>query len=136
LRIIIFGAPIPLKRHRTSGKTHYDPQVKVKKAVVFEVLPQLQGLFAFDVPIKVSFDFHMPIPKSWSKKKKKEMLHKPHTFKPDISNLIKFYEDALNGVLWRDDSLISETEATKFYDENPRTGITIKTLKKQVSLIR
>ncbi len=40
-------------------------------------------------------DFYMPMPKSWSKKKKKEMLDRPHESKPDLDNLVKAVLDAL-----------------------------------------
>ena len=39
--------------------------------------------------------FLIAMPTSWSKKKKKEMLGKPHANKPDGDNLIKSVQDAL-----------------------------------------
>lgn len=39
--------------------------------------------------------FNIPIPKSWSKKKKAEMLNANHKQKPDIDNLLKGLMDAL-----------------------------------------
>ena len=39
--------------------------------------------------------FAIAMPKSWSKKKKAEMLHKPHNQKPDVDNLSKSILDAL-----------------------------------------
>ena len=39
--------------------------------------------------------FGIPMPKSWSKRKQFEMRGKPHTPKPDLSNLLKSIEDAL-----------------------------------------
>jgi Holliday junction resolvase RusA-like endonuclease len=38
--------------------------------------------------------FFIPMPKSWSKKKKLEMGLTPHQSKPDLSNLVKALEDA------------------------------------------
>ncbi len=38
--------------------------------------------------------FEIPMPKSWSKKKKAEMVGKPHQQKPDLDNLIKALFDA------------------------------------------
>ena len=34
--------------------------------------------------------FILPMPKSWSKKKKQLMHGKPHIIKPDLDNIIKF----------------------------------------------
>ena len=42
-----------------------------------------------------SVKFCLPMPKSWSKKKKLEMNGKPHQQKPDIDNLLKGLLDAL-----------------------------------------
>lgn len=39
--------------------------------------------------------FVMPMPKSWSEKKKKEMEGQPHRQTPDLDNLIKAFQDAL-----------------------------------------
>jgi len=39
--------------------------------------------------------FVIPIPKSWSKKKRALMIHQYHTQVPDLSNLLKAIEDAV-----------------------------------------
>lgn len=39
--------------------------------------------------------FYIPMPKSWTKKKKVLMLGKPHKQKPDLDNLLKFWIDGL-----------------------------------------
>jgi Holliday junction resolvase RusA-like endonuclease len=39
--------------------------------------------------------FCLPMPKSWSKKKRVKMNGQPHQSRPDISNLLKALEDAL-----------------------------------------
>lgn len=39
--------------------------------------------------------FYIPMPKSWSKKKRDKMYMLPHDQKPDIDNLIKAVMDAL-----------------------------------------
>ena len=55
--------------------------------------------------------FVLPMPKSWSLKKKKSMLGKPHQQKPDIDNLQKGFLDAL----LKDDSVIWDMRATKIW---------------------
>jgi Holliday junction resolvase RusA-like endonuclease len=42
-----------------------------------------------------------------------------HTKKPDIDNLAKAVMDALNGIVWKDDSQICELSAVKIYDVTP-----------------
>lgn len=51
-------------------------------------------LFRFpDAGAAIRFD--IPMPKSWSKKKRKEMNGAPHAGKPDLDNCIKAVWDAL-----------------------------------------
>ena len=64
-------------------------------------------------PEQVNLKFLMPIPKSWSNKKKKEMLGKPHQQKPDIDNLSKAVMDALA----KEDKGVFSLKATKYWAE-------------------
>jgi hypothetical protein len=52
-------------------------------------------------------------------------LENDHDVKPDLSNLIKFYEDCANGILFHDDKQIVELKSKKKYSLNPRTVITV-----------
>jgi len=122
------GVPVALKRHRHSGKKCYDTQKKEKEMVQWNIKSQMRGLFAAHTALKLVVEYHMPIPKSYSKKRAKECLQGPHTKKPDLSNLLKFTEDSLNGIVWEDDSLISEIEARKFYSETPKTVFRIENI--------
>jgi Holliday junction resolvase RusA-like endonuclease len=48
--------------------------------------------------------FNVPMPKSWSKKKKAAMLGQPHQQKPDLDNMIKGVKDGLleeDSHVWR-----------------------------------
>ena len=49
----------------------------------------------YQIKNPLSLVFVLPMPKSWSKKKKKFMNSKPHTSRPDLDNLIKAFQDAL-----------------------------------------
>lgn len=57
--------------------------------------------------------FVIPMPKSWSKKKRAEMDGKPHQSKPDKDNL----EKALMDALFTDDSHIWDSRVTKLWGE-------------------
>lgn len=120
------GAPVPLKRHRHAGKKCYDSQKEQKRSHQWYIKSLLNGLFPAHSAIKLVVEYHMPIPKSYSKRRAKECLLGPHAKKPDLSNLIKFTEDTFNGMVWEDDSLISEIEARKFYSETPKTVFKIE----------
>lgn len=82
-------------------------------------------------PIEAETKAYFSIPKSSSKKEKKDMLKNKikHTHKPDCDNFAKAVLDALNGVAFNDDSQIIRLKAEKFYSENPRVEITLKEIK-------
>jgi Holliday junction resolvase RusA-like endonuclease len=76
-------------------------------------------------PVEVNLVFHKSVPKSWSKKKQQEALDGlilPQ-MKPDIDNYIKTVFDALNGVVWVDDSQVCSVNAKKKYSE--KAGIDV-----------
>ena len=55
--------------------------------------------------------FVLPMPKSWSKKKKLEMMGRPHQQKPDVDNMLKALLDAV----YKDDSSVWEITVTKLW---------------------
>ena len=46
--------------------------------------------------------------------------------KPDLDNVVKAVQDALNGVIYKDDAQIVSLHATKKYDMNPGVEILVK----------
>ena len=58
--------------------------------------------------------FGMPMPKSWSKKKKAEMKGMPHQQKPDIDNLLKALLDAVH----KDDAHIYSISVRKVWSSD------------------
>ena len=117
------GTPIAWRRAGRKGSRYYDAQAKQKETVQKVVRVALSGLFPHKEPIKVDMHFGMPIPKSWSTKKRIAAIGKPHSSRPDVDNLIKFVSDALNEILWDDDAIIYQVRGTKTYTTNPKTLI-------------
>lgn len=143
MKIIIDGIPVPQLRPRATrmgkGIRMYDPKkVKdYKNYVGFEAKKQWGNAPVLDKALSMHLVIYRQIPKSTSKKKSTQMNDgkiRP-IVKPDISNYIKLIEDALNGVVYKDDSQIVELEAKKFYSNNPRVEIQVKELKKEESTI-
>ena len=56
--------------------------------------------------------FYLPMPKSWSEKKRKAHQFQPHKSKPDLDNLVKAVMDALK----KQDSDVYQITAEKRYD--------------------
>ncbi|GAP76973.1 endodeoxyribonuclease RusA [Pseudoalteromonas sp. SW0106-04] len=57
--------------------------------------------------------FVLPMPKSWSKKKRMNMLGQPHLNKPDKDNL----EKALLDAIFEEDSVVWDGRVTKLWGE-------------------
>lgn len=64
--------------------------------------------------------FNMPMPASWSKKKKAEMIGRPHQQRPDVDNLGKAIFDAV----LPDDSGVWDIRMTKVWAETGSIEIT------------
>lgn len=87
-----------------------------------------RGLEPYDGPLEVRMEFYRPVQASLSKKERARRLsgvHRP-TVKPDLSNYVKATEDALNGILWVDDSLIVTETSEKFYAEQPHLTVEVR----------
>ena len=60
-------------------------------------------LYRVDVPMSgATIRFELPMPPSWSKKKREAMNGQPHQQKPDIDNMLKALLDAV----YHDDSVV------------------------------
>jgi Holliday junction resolvase RusA-like endonuclease len=82
-----------------------------------------------ETSVALSVRVYMPIPVSWSAKKKAQAIAcdiRPG--KPDLDNHIKCVMDAGNGILWVDDSLVCELHSMKCYATHPHLEITVAEL--------
>lgn len=77
-------------------------------------------------PVSIDIDYCMQIPKSLSKKKKESLNNTIHSKKPDLDNLLKTVLDGLNGYAYRDDSLIYEIKARKYYNKEPKIVVNME----------
>lgn len=135
LTFTVPGPPCALQRHRSAirGKgarafvQHYDPEAnKSNKARIqqFAVLAQRDGgVKMLSGPLGLSIVARFPRPKSHYGTGKNANTLKPsapwaHTQKPDLSNILKIVEDALNGVVWHDDSEIDSVTIHKCWTED------------------
>jgi Holliday junction resolvase RusA-like endonuclease len=75
----------------------------------------------FTRPVAVTMTFYMPT-------KDKKRWVKPCTMKPDLTNLTKAVEDALNGIVWLDDSLIAKLSLYKTWARDGSIRVTVEEL--------
>lgn len=88
-------------------------------------------MFSNEAMLDIRIIAYYGIPKSVSKKKRKDMLeHKIRPAKkPDWDNIGKVICDSLNLVAYHDDSAVVDAQVRKFYSENPRVDVTIRVVK-------
>ena len=68
-------------------------------------------------------EFHVPMPKSWSKKKKAKYDGKPHQQRPDLDNFLKAWKDSV----YEEDAIVWHVEATKLWTSSSGFITVIKT---------
>lgn len=80
-------------------------------------------------PLKVRVYAEFGIPKSWPKAKREAAAAGKvwHTSTPDADNLAKC-KDALNGIVWRDDSQVAMLTAWKRYGLDPHVKFVVTQL--------
>lgn len=84
--------------------------------------------FADDTLLCLQIWAFMPIPKSTSKAKRKQMLEEwsiRPAKRPDLDNVLKAIADALNGVAYADDAQIVDMRASRWYSDVPRVDVHI-----------
>lgn len=142
MKFIILGTPQPkqsarFKSVKMGAKTFmksYQPEAVVQneRNIAFDVKSQLPaGFKPFTEALKVTMLFVFPPLSSWTKKKHAEMeagkcIYK--TTKPDIDNLQKSVCDAMQGIVYINDSQISDMRCTKIYGSVPMIEIEITEL--------
>lgn len=110
--------PIPKPRMTRRDKWLNPPRPAVKRYWDFCTQCKLEKVilpcFGADVI------FILPMPKSWSKKKKIRYDGKPHMRTPDLDNLLK----ALGDAIYQDDSGIYDVHITKLW--GTKGGIVVR----------
>ena len=136
IRLTVDTVPVAQPRQRVgviAGHAHnYTPAkhpVNAYKAAV-QVAAREAGLPQplLDGPLVVAMTFYLPRPKRLMRKKDPNGPI-PHSAKPDRDNLEKSTCDALNGLVWRDDSQVYKGVVAKFYHEkngHPRVEMVIE----------
>lgn len=83
--------------------------------------------------LEVLFTFYFPRPKGHygsgknADKIKASAPARP-TVKPDVTKIIRSTEDALTGIVWRDDAQIVTQTAEKFYGTRPGVRVSVREL--------
>ena len=127
------GNPQPQGRPRAGRRGNkivmYDPkESKEYKQYVALIAKQHAPKTLLEGALSVRIKIYREIPKSTTKKDRAlifEGIKRP-VVKADTSNYVKGIEDALNGIIYKDDSQIVDLYASKFYSDNPRVEIEVR----------
>ncbi|HJU78125.1 MAG TPA: RusA family crossover junction endodeoxyribonuclease [Nitrososphaeraceae archaeon] len=131
-KMILYGEPISKKRHRTKrvkGKIRsYDPQEddKIVTKICMGVQRNAQNIEIIEGPLSATFSFYCTPNQVRYNDKIWGLAY--HTDKPDIDNMIKYYLDCANEIVFADDKQIVSCTAQKYYSSNSRTEIIIEKL--------
>lgn len=133
IKIMVPGEPVAQGRPRFNSYTKraHDPAKsrKYKELVGYYAMRHKPNEL-FDCALAVEIDIFRSPPQSISKVKKNSLSLKNETLtpvtKPDVDNYAKGIKDALNGVIWTDDSKVVDLRVRKFYSLNPRAEIRVK----------
>jgi Holliday junction resolvase RusA-like endonuclease len=144
IRFWIPGPPIPWRTPKVVRRANipYPIAIKDERLRSYQNLTALAAAekmdgsppFTVDVPLQLWVTVVLPVPQSWSKKRRKMALEGQlwPTVRPDLSNYLDAILDGCNMVVWEDDSQIVKFEVAKFYGSN--IGVLVECRPVNVSL--
>lgn len=138
IRFTVPGEPVPKGRHRARiVQPHRKPAFisfyqdsateKYEAVVAMHAKMAMKGRGELIGALAVSVIAHVTIPASWSQKKKSNAIEGTilPVSKPDADNFLKCCLDAMNEIVYHDDSQVVDMIVKKRYSENPRLEIEI-----------
>jgi Holliday junction resolvase RusA-like endonuclease len=111
--------PVPASRPRVSRWSTYYPKKYTQFKKDMYALLSVMDITPSEKLVCVHIDFKISIPKSWSKKKKREKENSYCDNNSDIDNYIKAALDSFNGFYFVDDKQVVEIFARKRYSSVP-----------------
>ncbi len=126
--------PVGKQRARYVKRGNFVQTYTPEKTRTYETLIKeaareaMGGTEALQTPVSLYLYIRVPIPASANKKRLQAIAsgeEKP-TKKPDASNILKSVEDAMNSVIYKDDSQIVNIHVTKVYSSIPGVDICVK----------
>lgn len=114
---------------RKSGRAYTPEQTVSAENWVRTCWLEQHGQTLLEGPLELGLVVGCSIPKSWPKKRKQAAqlgLELP-TKTPDIDNIYKLAEDALNGIAWADDKqIVAIPQIWKVYSDSPGIILSVR----------
>ena len=130
---IVFTTPVakgrPKFRRIGNFVSAYTPKktIDAEKEIAEVAKKAMNGHPPLETALTVCIYFRMPIPASYSKKKRQDCIDgiERHTKKIDLDNATKLVLDSLNGIVYKDDSQIVSLHMTKVYAATPAIEVLV-----------
>lgn len=131
VRFDVPGPPVAKGRPRATTIAGRARMYTPKKTAGAEALIAMAGHAAmggrepFCTPLSMVVEVRLPVPASWSKKRRAaalQQLVRP-TGRPDLDNFVKTVCDGCNGIVYADDSYVVEMTVRKVYGAWPGTNV-------------
>jgi Holliday junction resolvase RusA-like endonuclease len=120
------GQPFGKQRPRMTKRGHtYTPAETVSRTAAISKVAVRHFDAPISGPIRVDVIAVFKPAKSWSAKKTREALGRPHTQKPDKDNVEKLVLDALSGIAYPDDSQVWDGGTRKVWGAVAKTVVTV-----------
>lgn len=131
IRFEIPGKPVAKARPRLGkyGNTYTPEKTSNYESLVrYTFKKNFPGHKPYLGIVEASITAIFEVPKSYSKKKTKELLgsHDNYTNKPDLDNIAKIILDSLNKVAFKDDSQVTILHLNKEYGEQAKVIVELK----------
>lgn len=107
----------PVSKPRMTQRDKWKKRPCVLAYYAFKDECRLKGV---KVPDRAQIVFSIPMPASWSQKKRQRMNCEPHQQRPDVDNLLKAVFDAV----LKEDCWVYEVHARKVWSETGSIEIT------------
>jgi Holliday junction resolvase RusA-like endonuclease len=95
-----------------------------EKVIAWHARAAMGSQEPFSGAIGLDITFGLPIPESWSKRKKAAASE--HTGRPDLDNLVKCVLDGFNGIVFKDDSQVNFLAVAKGYSDEPGVFVLVE----------
>lgn len=108
---VLLVKPVSKPRLTQRDKWKERPPVMAYRAYCDELRLRLPN---YELPVHLGITFYLPMPPSWSARKRQEKAGTEHDQKPDIDNLLKGFMDAFKS----EDKHVAIVYASKFWAES------------------
>lgn len=122
----IHTPPVPQKQTQFGKGRCYDPSKQAKESIQWQIRPYAPKE-PITGPVSLYLTFLLPIPKSTSKLIRRQMIEGKilPIMRPDFDNLAYLITNAMNQLIYKDDSQVVDAKIMKRYGEEPQTIVKI-----------